>query len=133
MTTYIISNNTNGTYRTPSLYINNNAFKIKIVSIFIDKAYYLSNAVNPTVCAHSKQLSKYLSVNNNSGHSTLIFSVSGNGLVNHNIILDTPIDLYFNKPSNVSKFDDFELKSIDGVALNLTTDSVRFQIVVTVY
>lgn len=132
MTSYLITNNSDGSYKTPSLYIPNYTHTIKIVNMFIDKSYYLSNSSNPIICVHSKQLAKYLKVNSNSNQSSVLFCIYGNGITTENIIYDSPINLYFNYSSNVNKFDDFELKSIDGVALNLTTNSVRFQITIIV-
>lgn len=133
MSTYILCNNTDGTYRNPSLYIPNNSHKIVIESIFVDKSFYTANAINPNIVIHSKQLSKLIKIDTNLGSSTAIFSFSGNGITTEHIICRPKLNLWFNNVTNVSKFDDFEFKSIDGAALNLTTNSVRFCILINVY
>lgn len=133
MTTYIITNNTDGSYKTPSLYIPNNSFKIKVISLFVNRSYYTSNTTNPTICVHSKQISKHTKVKTNSGQDEPIFCFSGNGTTTQHIVHYPDIMIYFANSSNINKFDDFEFRSIDGTLLNLTTNSVRFQIVITVY
>ena len=132
MQSFTITNLSDGNYLKCNLASNKKVSKLIIKSFFIQKSLYTSNPNVTIIRLHSKYLSKYLNVDGNTSQSDLIYSFGLKGLTTENERFNDEIVIHFTRPILLKSFADFTLKDIQGSDLDLTTNSVRFNLFIQI-
>ena len=126
--TFFITNNTDGTYIKPNMSSNLMAKRIIIKSLYINSGFFTSNT-SGLIGFKSKILSKKIIHGTNNNVDILFFIVPNNG-TNHIYYPDLNLKLEVSQPNKFWNFDDFQLVNINGTPYDLTTDSVRFSMLI---